>query len=320
MMFPKERERGSSSGLGQGGEVDVENLSFFKIFQGEDLSAESMRAFPYDFIRNVPQDDFSSNMVIRTQCGLSWEVKVSMNPCFYYMEKRGWNQFVNDNALGDKELVTFTHTGLMCFNVNIYEENGKEVVTPRRRPRTMASLSGIKKEAGKSSNKDVKKAEKTGGVKKEVGESSKRDVKKAEEIAESTRGDKLKSKRCEGGETSKKKKKKMKSNNVEHTVPVFSVTLTASYLKFLLPIPRYFAEEHISNQSKRVTIHHLDGNCSWEVLCLVRKRKATFSSGWATLAREYPLSVGDICAFKLIKPTEFQLLVTGKVVEEIMTD
>lgn len=93
---------------------------------------------------------------------------------------------------------------------------------------------GIKKEAGKSSNKDVKKAEKTGGVKKEVGESSKRDVKKAEEIAESTRGDKLKSKRCEGGETSKKKKKKMKSNNVEHTVPVFSVTLTASYLKFLL--------------------------------------------------------------------------------------
>lgn len=53
---------------------------------------------------------------------------------------------------------------------------------------------------------------------------------------------------------------------------------------------------------------------------MVRKRKATFSSGWATLAREYPLSVGDICAFKLIKPTEFQLLVTGKVVEEIMTD
>lgn len=76
-------------------------------------------------------------MVIRTQWGISWEVKVSMNPRFYYMEKRGWNQFVNDNALGDKELVTFTHTGLMCFNVNIYEENGKELV----RPRTMASLS-----------------------------------------------------------------------------------------------------------------------------------------------------------------------------------
>ncbi|XP_013603574.1 PREDICTED: B3 domain-containing protein At3g17010-like [Brassica oleracea var. oleracea] len=139
MMFPKEREIGSSSGLGQG-EVDVKNLSFFKIFQGDDLSSESMRAFPYDFIRNVPQNDYSSNMVIRTQWGISWEVKVSMNPRFYYMEKRGWNQFVNDNALGDKELVTFTHTGLMCFNVKIYEENGKELVTPRR-PRTMASLS-----------------------------------------------------------------------------------------------------------------------------------------------------------------------------------
>ncbi|KAF8108078.1 hypothetical protein N665_0115s0087 [Sinapis alba] len=284
MMFPKEREIGSSSGLGQG-EVDVENLSFFKIFQGEDLSSESMRAFPYDFIRNVPQNDFSSNMVIRMQCGLSWEVKVSMNPRFYYMEKRGWNQFVNDNALGDKELVTFTHTGLMCFNVHIYKENGKEAVTPKR-PRTMASLSGIKKEEGESSNKDVKKAEETGGVRR---------------------------KKFDGGETSKKKMK-MKSNNVEHSVvPVFSIVITTSYLKFLLAIPRHFAEEHIPNQSKRVTIHHSDGNSSWEVLCLVRKARTTFSSGWGRLVREYPLSVGDICTFKLINPTEFHLVVTGKV-------
>ncbi|CAN7057865.1 unnamed protein product [Brassica oleracea var. botrytis] len=219
-----------------------------------------MRAFPYDFIRNVPQNDYSSNMVIRTQWGISWEVKVSMNPRFYYMEKRGWNQFVNDNALGDKELVTFTHTGLMCFNVMIYEENGKELVTPRR-PRTMASLSGIKKEVGESSNKDVKKkAEETGGVR-------------------------VKSKRFEEGETSKKK---MKSNNDDDTVPVFNITITTSYLKFL-------------------------------VVCLVRKARATFSSGWARLVREYPLSVGDFCTFKFIKPTEFHLAVSKKV-EEIMSD
>ncbi|KAG5390999.1 hypothetical protein IGI04_032540 [Brassica rapa subsp. trilocularis] len=290
MMFPK-REIGSSSGLGQS-EVDVEKLSFFKIFQGDDLSSESMRAFPYDFIRNVPQNDYSSNMVIRTQWGVSWEVKVSMNPRFYYMEKRGWNQFVNDNALGDKELVTFTHTGLMCFNVNIYEENGKELV----RPRTMASLSGIKKEVGESSKKDVKKAEETGGVR-------------------------VKSKRFEEGKTSKKKKKKKmkKSNNDEDTVPVFNITITTSYLKFL-PIPRYFADVHIPNKSKMVvTIHHSNGNCSWEVVCLVRKARAIFSGGWARLVREYPLSVGDFCTFKFIKPTEFHLDVSKKV-EEIMSD
>ncbi|CAG7899977.1 unnamed protein product [Brassica rapa] len=312
MMFPKEREIGSSSGLGQG-EVNVEKLSFFKIFQGEDLSSESMRAFPYDFIRNVPQNDYSSNMVIRTQWGISWEVKVSMNPRFYYMEKRGWNQFVNDNALGDKELVTFTHTRLMCFNVNIYEENGKELV----RPRTMASLSGIKKEVGESSKKDVKKAEETGGVR-------------------------VKSKRFEEGKTSKKKMKK--SNNDEDTVPVFNITITTSYLKFLVrlktknlhkqncistfsddffyiqPIPRYFADVHIPNKSKMVvTIHHSNGNCSWEVVCLVRRARANFSSGWARLVREYPLSVGDFCTFKFIKPTEFHLVVSKKV-EEIMSD
>ncbi|KAL0697574.1 hypothetical protein Bca4012_053696 [Brassica carinata] len=319
MMFPKEREIGSSSGLGQG-EADCENLSFFKIFQGEDLSSESMRAFPYDFIRNVPQNDYSSNMVIRTQWGLSWEVKVSMNPRFHYMEKRGWNQFVSDNALGDRELVTFTHTGLMCFDVNIYEENGKEVVTPRS-PWTMASLSGIKKEVGESSNKDVKNAEKTGGIKKEVGESSNKDVKKAEEIGESTRVAKFKSKRSEEGETSKKKKKKkIKSHNVEHTVaPVFSVTITTSYLLKFVLIPRLFTEEYIPSRSKRVTIHHSDGKRSWKVLCLVRETRATFSSGWVKLAREYPLSVGDICTFKFINPTEFHLVVS-KNVEEIMSD
>ncbi|KAG2256792.1 hypothetical protein Bca52824_076086 [Brassica carinata] len=281
-MFPKEREIGSSSGLGQG-EVDCENLSFFKILQGEDLSSESMRAFPYDFIRNVPQNDYSSNMVIRTQWGISWEVKVSMNPRFHYMEKRGWNQFVNDNALGDRELVTFTHTGLMCFDVNIYEENGKEVVTPRS-PWTMASLSGIKKEVGESRNKDVKKAE---------------------EIGESTRVAKFKSKRSEEGETSKKKKKKKIK------------TKTKQYMLTL--IPRLFTEEHIPSRSKRVTIHHSDGKRSWKVLCLVRETRATFSSGWVKLAREYPLSVGDICTFEFINPTEFHLVVS-KNVEEIMSD
>ncbi|CAH8326886.1 unnamed protein product [Eruca vesicaria subsp. sativa] len=282
MMFPKEREIGSSSGLGQG-EVDVENLSFLKIFQGEDLSSESMRAFPYDFIRNVPENDYSTNMVIRTQWGISWEVKVSMNPRFHYMEKRGWNQFVNDNALGDKELVAFTHTGLMCFNVNIYDESGKEVVTPRRRrDRTIASLSGVKKEVRES-----RKAEKTGGVR---------------------------SRRFEGGGTSKKKKK-MK-NNVEHTVPEFNITITKSYLCYL-PIPKHFAEKHIRYEDEVVTIHDSNGNRSWMMICLKKETWSRFASGWAVLAREFPLSVDDICTFKFINPTEYHLVVSEK---EIMTD
>lgn len=69
---------------------------------------------------------------------------------------------------------------------------------------------------------------KTGGIKKEEGESSNKDVKKK---AEETGGVRVKSKRFEEGETSKKK---MKSNNDEDTVPVFNITITTSYLKFLV--------------------------------------------------------------------------------------
>ena len=79
-------------------------------------------------MKNISKEDFSCKMVIRTKRGRSWEVDISMNPRFYYMEKSGWNQFVSDNALGANEFVTFTHNGLMCFNVNIYKESGKEIV------------------------------------------------------------------------------------------------------------------------------------------------------------------------------------------------
>lgn len=83
-------------------------------------------------MKNVSKEDFSYKMVIRAQWGSSWEVDISKNPRFYYMEKSGWNQFVTDNALGANEFVTFIHKGLMCFNVNIYRKNGKEIVTPRK--------------------------------------------------------------------------------------------------------------------------------------------------------------------------------------------
>lgn len=93
-------------------------------------------------MRGISDKDFSYKMVIIAQWGSSWEVEVSKNPRFYYMEKLGWNQFVSDNALGENEFITFTHKGKMCFSVNIYEQNGKEIVRPRKPP-TMASTSKL---------------------------------------------------------------------------------------------------------------------------------------------------------------------------------
>ncbi|KAF2568682.1 hypothetical protein F2Q68_00027955 [Brassica cretica] len=125
---------------------DRKNLSFSKTFACADLSSECMRTFPFDFIKSLPIEELSNKMVIIAKWGSSWEVDISKNPRLYYMEKSGWNQFVRDNALGKNEFVTFTHIGSMCFDVNIYGKDEKEIV----RAPTMASSSGIKQEQGAS--------------------------------------------------------------------------------------------------------------------------------------------------------------------------
>ncbi|KAG2315799.1 hypothetical protein Bca52824_018921 [Brassica carinata] len=315
-------------GFGQVKE-ERKSLSFFKIFQNADLSSESMRAIPYNFMKNVSKKDFHYKMVIRAQWGSSWEVDISKNPRFYYMEKSGWNQFVSDNALGENEFVTFTHKGLMFFNVNIYGKNGKEIVTPRK-PQTTAPFSGIKKEEGESSYKDVKKEDESmGGVELEVekkkaaeSKTSKTTEKKSKskkvvtsvEIGESSRGAALKKKKSEKHKPSKMKKK-IKRIKIKNGVPEFKITITNSYLKFLA-IPKMFKEAYIPDESQMYMIHHTEGKGSWEVLCLVRQTRTIFSSGWCRLAREFPLSVGDRCIFSLVKPNEF-VLTAKKAREEI---
>ncbi|KAJ4871511.1 B3 domain-containing protein [Raphanus sativus] len=290
-------------GFGQVKE-ERKTLSFFKIFQSADLSSESMRAFPYDFMMNVSKEDFSNKMVIRAQWGGSWEVDISKNPRFYYMEKSGWNQFVTDNALGANEFVTFTHKGLMCFDVNIYRKNGKEILVPQK-PHTTTPFSGIKKEEGERSYKDVKNEDESmgGGVELAAEAKTAKTKKNAVEIGESSRGAALRNKKAE-----KIKKKK--------AVPKFKITIKKSYLK-ILGIPKNFYEEYIKNGSMVYKIRHPEGEGSWEVLCLGRKTQTIFSSGWSQLAREYPLSIGDRCTFRLIKPTEF-VLTSRKAKEEII--
>ncbi|KFK39039.1 hypothetical protein AALP_AA3G193000 [Arabis alpina] len=327
-------------------------LSFYKIFQSADLSSESMRAFPYNIVKSIPEEDFCYKMVIKAQWGSSWEVEVSKNPRFYYMEKLGWNQFVSDNALGGNEFVTFTHKRKMCFHVNIYEQNGKEIVNPRK-PVTMASASRSRKEQTESIYKDVKKEEESCesmeeidlGVPKKKAEEYKTskkikskkvvtDVEEVElkmrkkmkskkvvngvEIGESSRGVEriMRKKKAEKSKTSKKKRKQKRKSKVENGIPEFTITIKKSYLKFLA-IPKDFVEDHIRHESKMVMVHHPDGKGSWKALCLVRKLRTIFSRGWSKLAREYPLLIGDRVTFKLVEPTEFILVKSKKAKEEI---
>lgn len=59
------------------------------------------------------------------------------------MEKSGWEKFVSDNALGASEFLTFTHKGNMRFTVNIFMQDGKEMLQPPQSMSFMASSSKI---------------------------------------------------------------------------------------------------------------------------------------------------------------------------------
>ncbi|CAN8259053.1 unnamed protein product [Cochlearia groenlandica] len=160
---------------------------------------------------------------------------------------------------------------------NIYEQSGTGIVMPRN------PYGEIKKEQGESSFKDVKKEDKT---------------------SESMVGVEVK-----GSNKESKASKKIKK--VEKVVPEFTITLNKTHFRFLA-IPNCFTEDHIKRESKMFKIRHSDENRSWDVLLLARGTKPIFPGGWAKVAKEYPLSVGDMCTFKLVKPSEFVLVVSKK--------
>ncbi|CAH2072477.1 unnamed protein product [Thlaspi arvense] len=303
-----------NSGFGQIME-EGDNPGFFKILRREDLSSEIMvtllifsyleflRMIPHDFIRSVSQSSSSFKMDLKVPWGNSWPVKISKNPSFHYMEDRGWNQFVSDNALGENEYLTFTHEGNMYFSVSIYEPDGTEMLRPRKSV-TIASSSGLNKtEQRKGLYKDVKE--------EEIVSSSESSYHGLKSRLKQKRGSNLGKKKAEETVKSKKKKKKVDTacNDFEagtsSLVPEFNITIKKSHLLFLA-IPKWFVDKHMPKETKMFKIHS-KGMDSGEVLYLVTDVQTRFSAGWSRLAKGLGLEVGDVCKFKLIKPTEMLL-------------
>ncbi|VYS67180.1 unnamed protein product [Arabidopsis thaliana] len=290
-----------------------DNPAFFKILRREDHSTEMMRMIPHHLIRSISDKSSSFKMVLRVPWGRSWQVKISKNPNFHYMEDRGWNQFVNDNGLGENEYLTFTHEANMCFNVTIFEADGTEMLRPRK---TITSSSGRnKREERKSIYKDVKKEEEI--------ESWSESSHPCHKTAESTSGRltqkqelnlrKKEADKTEKSKTSKKKKVETVNNDSEagtsSLIPEFKLTIKKSHLLFL-GIPKKFVDMHMPTETTMFKIHHPRGKKSWDVTYVVTDVQSRFSGGWSRLAKELGLVVGDVCTFKLIKPTEMRVKVS----------
>ncbi|KAG7573689.1 DNA-binding pseudobarrel domain superfamily [Arabidopsis suecica] len=267
--------------------------SFFKVLQRVDFSSENMRALPYDFVRSFSNNELSGKMKIKARWGSSWEVEICKNPRFYFMDKSGWVKFVRDNALGDNEFLTFTHKGKMRFTVNIFKQDGKEMLQP---PQSMASMASSKQ--GRFSTTPLATtitAESNEGVnyrrKLNFGK------KKAEESQYSKRTEKVFSARRDSAGAS------------SSSVAEFTTFIKKSYLIFMR-VPKSVQTIHMPKRRTIFKIHHPNMKKSWNVVYLVADRGASFSGGWQRLAQEYPLAVGDTCKFSFIKQRELILFVS----------
>ncbi|KAF8069809.1 hypothetical protein N665_1131s0008 [Sinapis alba] len=259
------------------------------------------RMIPHDIIRSISDNSSSFKMVLKVPWGSSWTVKISKNPSFHYMEDDGWNQFVNDNALGENEYLTFTHEENMRFNVSIYEPDGMERFIPRESA-TIPSSSGMmnKREQREGVYKHMKKEEIVSSS-----DSSYHSLRKAQGKKQELNLGKKKA------EESKKPKKKVDCDleaGTSSLVPEFSITIKKSHLVFL-GVPKAFVEMHMPKKTKWFKIHP-EGKDAWDVLFLVTDVQSRFSAGWSRVSRELGLLLGDVCTFKLIKPTEMLVKVS----------
>ncbi|KAJ0238554.1 B3 domain-containing protein [Hirschfeldia incana] len=291
-----------NSGFGQIME-EGDSPGFFKILRREDLSSEIIRMIPRDIIRSIPDNSSSYKMVLKVPWGSSWTVKISKNPSFHYMEDDGWKQFVNDNALGENEYLTFTHKANMRFNVNIYEPDGMEMLIPRESATIPSSSCMNKGEQREGVYKHVKEEIVSSS------ESRYHSLRKAQGKKQELNLGKKKAEEAE--KTKKSRKKKVDSNLEEGTssfVPEFNITIKKSHLVFL-GVPKAFMEMHMPKKTKWFKIRP-EGKDSWDVLYLVTDLQSRFSAGWSRLSRELGLVVGDVCTFKLTKPTEMLVKVS----------
>ncbi|XP_010452977.1 PREDICTED: B3 domain-containing protein REM23-like [Camelina sativa] len=280
--------------------------SFFKVLNSIDISSENMRAIPHDFARCFPDDELLGTMKISVPWGSTWEVRISKNSRFYFMEKSGWEKFVRDNALGRNEFLCFTHKEEMHFSVNIMMQTGKEMVQPPKTRYFLASSSRVKTEQDFKTEEVVVSSELSSRVPRTAAASSgggmhKRKLNFGEKKAEKSHN----IKRTERGFSIRRDHAGASSSSVAG----FNIVISKTYL-ISLALPRSAANNYMPRVKSMVKIHHPDGKKSWRVVYLVTRRGHLFSGGWRGLCKEYPIAFGDTCKFTLIKPLELLLVVT----------
>lgn len=86
-----------------------------------------MQRIPSEFLNHL-SEQLSNRATLHTDSGSSWNVGISeTSPGDIFIED-GWQQFIEDNSLGNNEFLVFKYVGNMRFSIKIFEVDGLERV------------------------------------------------------------------------------------------------------------------------------------------------------------------------------------------------
>ena len=71
------------------------------------------------------KNDTSNRATLKCSSGRFWNIELRPAIGSMYLQD-GWQQFLKDNYLGNREFLLFTYEGNMCFDVQIFEKSGCE--------------------------------------------------------------------------------------------------------------------------------------------------------------------------------------------------
>ncbi|KAL6347956.1 hypothetical protein AAG906_037685 [Vitis piasezkii] len=84
------------------------------------------KRIPPHFMKHLMKDT-SNRATLKCSSSRFWNIELRPAIGSMYLQD-GWQQFLKDNSLGDREFLLFRYDGNMCFNVQIFEKNGCERV------------------------------------------------------------------------------------------------------------------------------------------------------------------------------------------------
>ncbi|KAI3861885.1 hypothetical protein MKW92_016348 [Papaver armeniacum] len=324
---------------------------FFKIF----LSPESFYKMkvPIEFLEQLTSE-IPGSFYLRGPSGKVWRVRLlEMGDGYYF--KDGWEDFVIDNFMSNKDFCAFKYVSENCLQVQIFERNGCEKESAFKANCSQASTTNFSaRHKGKMVEKNQgqfpifkgqastmnlsarcwgKKAVKNQGKFPIIkGRASKMNLSARcwgeKAVKNQGKFPIIKGERLGGPFISQRRDITEKEENRALNAalgfvskkPYVMITMRKShvYTGFCLPLPRSFWKAHLPDHSQEMILRDPRGK-TWNVRLYVNQihQIGQLTEGWRRISFTNNIEASDVCIFELVKPNEFKLHIF-RVIEEIV--